>query len=239
MDKKNLNVHFIGINGSGISGVACIAKNKGFNVSGCDLNKEGNYTNQLIANNINIQQGHSVDHLKNIDLVVLSPALLYKDKYKEILETKLAMETIKTIKWQQFLGEYIMKNQNVVAVAGTHGKTTTTTLTALMLEKANFDPTAFIGGEVKEWGQNYRVGNSDYFVCEADEYDSNFLFNLVSDASSTSALATFSASILSNSIALILKLIFFSSKLKSTTLAVISCPILSTSAGTLVCSNEI
>lgn len=176
MNKKNLNVHFIGINGSGISGVACIAKNKGFNVSGCDLNKEGNYTNQLIANNINIQQGHSVDHLKNIDLVVLSPALLYKDKYKEIPETKLAMETMKTIKWQQFLGEYIMKNQNIVAVAGTHGKTTTTTLTALMLEKANFDPTVFVGGEVKEWGQNYRIGESNYFVCEADEYDSNFLY---------------------------------------------------------------
>ena len=165
----------MGINGSGISAVACIAKNKGFEVSGCDLNEVGDYTEQLVRNNIKISKGHDVSHLKDVDIVVLSPALLYKDKYKTIEETRVAMETRKTIKWQKFLGEYIMNNQNVVAVSGTHGKTTTTTLMGLILEKDDFDPTVFVGGIVKEWNQSYRVGNSDYYVCEADEYDGNFL----------------------------------------------------------------
>ncbi len=175
MIEKKTSVHFIGINGSGISGVACIAKNRGFDVTGCDLNEVGDYTTQLINNNIKISVGHDVEHLKNVDIVVLSPALLYKDKYKTIEETRVAMETRKTIKWQKFLGEYIMNNQNVIAVSGTHGKTTTTTLIGLMLERDNFDPTVFVGGVVKEWNQTYRVGSSDYYVCEGDEYDGNFL----------------------------------------------------------------
>lgn len=175
MINKKINVHFIGINGSGISGVACIAKSKGFDVSGCDLNEKGNYTNQLIENDINISVGHNPDHLKGVDIVVVSPALLYKDRYKEIEETKIAMETRKTIKWQRFLGEYIMNRQNIVAVAATHGKTTITSLIGLMLERGNFDPTVFVGGIVKEWNRTYRVGESNYYVCEADEYDGNFL----------------------------------------------------------------
>ncbi len=175
MIEKRTSVHFIGINGSGISGVACIAKNRGFDVSGCDINEVGDYTTQLIKNDIKISVGHDANHLKNVDIVVLSPALLYKDKYKTIEETRVAMETRKTIKWQKFLGEYIMNNQNVIAISGTHGKTTTTTLIGLMLEKDNFDPTVFVGGVVKEWNQTYRVGKSDYYVCEGDEYDGNFL----------------------------------------------------------------
>lgn len=175
MVEKKTKVHFIGINGSGISGVACIAKNKGFDVDGCDTCEKGDYTKQLLDNNIQIFVGHNEEHLKDADIVVLSPALLYKDRYKNIEETKVAMETKKTIKWQKFLGDYIMKKQNVVAVAGTHGKTTITSLIGLILEKANFDPTTFVGGVVKEWGTTYRVGNSNYYVCEADEYDGNFL----------------------------------------------------------------
>lgn len=174
--QNKIRVHFIGINGSGISGVACIAKQRGFDVDGCDLKFEiNNYTQQLLDNNIQILGGHNANHLEGVDIVVVSPALLYKDRYKEVEETKLAMETKKTIKWQQFLGEYIMKDKKVIAVAGTHGKTTTTSLIALMLEKGNFDPTVFVGGIVKEWGTTYRVGNSDYYICEGDEYDGNFL----------------------------------------------------------------
>lgn len=175
MINKKINVHFIGINGSGISGVACIAKNKGFDVSGCDLSEKSNYTDQLIDNNINVSVGHNVDHLKGVDIVVVSPALLYKNKYKDIEETKTAMETRKTIKWQKFLGEYIMNRQNIVAVAATHGKTTITSLIGLMLERGGFDPTVFVGGIVKEWNKTYRVGESNYYVCEGDEYDGNFL----------------------------------------------------------------
>ena len=175
--QKKTKVHFIGITGSGISGVACIAKQNGFDVDGCDLNGDiNNYTQQLLDNNIKILSPHDPEHIKDADIVVLTPALLYKDKYKQIEETRIAMETKTTIKWQKFLGDYIMKDKNVIAVAGTHGKTTTTTLVSLILEKANFDPTVFVGGVVKEWGTTYRVGKSDYYVCEGDEYDGNFLY---------------------------------------------------------------
>lgn len=169
------HIHFIGINGSGISGVACIAKNKGFEVSGCDLGEKGDYTKQLLENNIKISVPHDASHLEGADLVVVSPAILYKDKYKTIDETRIAMEQNKLIKWQKFLGEYVMNRGDIVAVSGTHGKTTTTTMVALLLEKAKFDPTVVVGGVVKEWGQTYRVGNSDFYICEADEFDGNFL----------------------------------------------------------------
>ncbi|MDR2526540.1 MAG: UDP-N-acetylmuramate--L-alanine ligase [Rickettsiales bacterium] len=170
-----MKIHFIGINGSGISGVACIAKNKGHDVDGCDIKVDGDYTKQLLKNNIKIECGHKVEHLNDKDLVVITPALLYNKQYEKINEAKFAMDTMPTIKWQKFLGDYITKKQNVVVISGTHGKTTTTTLTALMLENDDKDPTVMVGGEVKEWKQNYRVGNSNWYVLEGDEYDGNFL----------------------------------------------------------------
>ncbi|MDR0423382.1 MAG: Mur ligase domain-containing protein [Rickettsiales bacterium] len=166
-------VHFVGINGSGICGVACIAKNFGYEVDGCDMNAIGDYTHQLVTNGIKFLVGHDVSHLKDKDIVVISPALLFKDKHKSIPEVTRAIETLPTIIWQKFLEDYIFRKQNVVVVSGTHGKTTTTTLTALMLER--LDPTAIIGGEVKEWKQSFRVGKSDWFVVEGDEYGGNFL----------------------------------------------------------------
>jgi len=176
VSEKIRRVHFIGINGSGMSGVACIAKRLGFGVTGCDANGSGDYTQQLLKNGINILVGHSPEHLKDVDAVVLTPALLYKDKYKSVEEAKVAMETKLCMKWQKFLGEYITGRKNVVVATGTHGKTTTTTLIALMLERGFFDPTVFVGGVVKEWDwQSYRVGESDFYVLEGDEYDGNFL----------------------------------------------------------------
>ncbi len=171
------NIHFIGINGSGIVGTACIAKDRGYNVTGCDINESGAYSKQLLELGIKVEYGHDESHIgNNTDLVVLTPAVLYKDKYKNIPEIVKAFETKKTIRWQQFLGDYIMKNKNIIAICGTHGKTTTTTFTSLLLEKANFDPTCIIGGIVKEWEQNYRVGKSDWYTIEADEYASNFMY---------------------------------------------------------------
>ena len=116
--QKKTKVHFIGITGSGISGVACIAKQNGFDVDGCDLNGDiNNYTQQLLDNNIKILSPHDPEHIKDADIVVLTPALLYKDKYKQIEETRIAMETKNTMKWQKFLSDYIMKDKNVIAVA--------------------------------------------------------------------------------------------------------------------------
>ena len=128
------NIHFVGINGSGIIGVACIAKDRGYNISGCDANPVGAYSEQLSKLNIYVENGHSEEHItEDIDLVVLTPAVLYKDKYKNIPELVKAFETKKVLRWQEFLGEYIMKNKNVIAVAGTHGKSTTTTFLSLLL----------------------------------------------------------------------------------------------------------
>ncbi len=172
----HMKIHFIGINGSGIIGVACIAKSRGFEISGCDINKHSSYSKQLEELGIDVKEGHNPDHITNdVDLVVITPALLYKNKWKEIPEVVKAFNEKKTITWQEFMGTYIMKDKDVVAVCGTHGKTSITTLTSLVFEKANCDPTCSIGGIVKEWGQTYRIGKSDLYIIEADEYNGNFL----------------------------------------------------------------
>lgn len=173
--KEVKNIHFVGINGSGISGVACIAKNRGYKVTGCDINREGDYTKQLIDLGIVPVEGHDKKHLDGKDLVVMSPALLYADKFREIEETDIALKLKKAIKWQQFLGDYIMRKQNVVAVSGTHGKTTTTSVVGLILENGGLDPTVLVGGKVRKWNSTFRVGKSKWYVCEADEYDRNFI----------------------------------------------------------------
>lgn len=171
------NIHFIGINGSGIVGVACIAKNRGYVVTGCDINPASAYSEQLLKLGINIESEHDESHITNdTDLVVLTPAVLYKDRYKDIPEIVKAFKKKKALKWQEFLGSYIMKNKNVIAIAGTHGKSTITTFLSLLLEKANFDQTSIIGGIVKEWKQTYRIGNSDWYTIEADEYAGNFMY---------------------------------------------------------------
>jgi UDP-N-acetylmuramate--alanine ligase len=171
-----MHIHFVGINGCGISGVACAAKKRGFIVSGCDAKSQSSYSPQLLQNQIIPYTGHHKDHLENVDLVAISPALLYQDKYKTIEELYYAHKKNILIKWQQFLGEYILKDKETIAVCGTHGKTTTTTLLSLVFENTGYDPTAFVGGIVPEWNSTYRLGNSDWHICEADEYDYNFIY---------------------------------------------------------------
>lgn len=166
----------MGINGSGIIGVACIAKNRGFEISGCDINKHSSYSKQLEELGINIEDGHSINHITNdLDLVVITPALLYKDKWKDVPELVEAFKRNIVMTWQEFLGTYIMKDKDIIAVCGTHGKTSITTLTSLIFDKAGYDPTCSIGGIVKEWGQTYRIGKNDWYIIEADEYNGNFL----------------------------------------------------------------
>ena len=169
-------IHFLGINGSGIAGVACLAKQYGYEVNGCDLNAVGNYTEQLKELNINILEGQSKEHIKNINKLIVSAAILYKDKYKEIEEVKEAIKNgIEIIKWQKFLDEYLAKNKDLICVCGTHGKTTTTTFVADMLEDLKQDPTVIIGGLNSRWNRSYRYGDGKCFVCESDEYGNNFL----------------------------------------------------------------
>lgn len=169
-------VHFLGINGSGIAGVACLAKKMNYDVDGCDLNVSGNYSEQLNNLNIKILEGQSKEHLKNIDKLVISAAVLYKGRYKNIEEITYAMDSgINILKWQEFIDKYLAKDKDLISICGTHGKTTTTTFVADLLEDLQQDPLAIIGGLNSRWNSSYRYGKGKYFVCESDEYGNNFL----------------------------------------------------------------
>jgi len=168
MTKK---VHFMGIGGSGCAGCAAMALEAGFEVSGCDINLETPYLEQIKDKDIELYQGHDKKHLEGKDIVACSPALFSRD-IEEVNEAKKAGILMK---WQHFLGDFIMKDKKVIAVCGTHGKTTTTSMLGTCLEEADEDPSVFVGGVVSKWNQTIRIGKSDLFVIEADEYDSNFI----------------------------------------------------------------
>lgn len=172
MTKK---IHFVGVNGSGCSGVACAAKIKGFDVTGCDVHAVGSYTFQLNECGIHPIEGHSVEHIKDADIVAVSPAFLYDGRYRNIPELALAEEQGKLMKWQEFLGRYLFKNGRTIAVCATHGKTTTTSMLGVAMEQCGYDPSVFVGGVVGEWNTTFRVGQSDWNIVEADEYDFNFI----------------------------------------------------------------
>ena len=173
MDKKIKEIHFMGIGGSAVAGVAILAKKFGFEVSGCDLEKTTVYSETLNNYHIPVSFGHSVEHLKEIDLLIVSPAVLYTDPLpEEVLE---AQKKGILITWQEFLGQYLQKDKTVLAVAGTHGKSTTTAMLGLLLEGSNLDPIVEVGAIIPQWQATIRFGNSDYFVCEADEFNNNFL----------------------------------------------------------------
>lgn len=167
-------IHFLGIGGSGVAAAAELAAQSGYEVTGCDINEETAYTEKLKKFHIKTFVGHSPEHLNKVDLLVITPALLFMNQHnKEIVEAKKTMEIIT---WQEFLGKYLQKDKKVICVAGTHGKTTTTTLLSLVLENAGLDPSAVVGATVEEWGANSRKGAGEHFVMEADEFNDNFLF---------------------------------------------------------------
>ncbi len=159
-------IHFIGIGGSGISGVAKLSKEFGYLVSGCDSQDDSPYFKDF-------SYGHSVDHVKDVDLVIASPAVYYSDKENE--EVEEAKKLGKLITWQEFVGKYLQKNKKVIGISGTHGKSTTTAMVAKMLTDNGFDPSVIIGAVMAENNQNYRYGKGEYFVIEADEFYNNFL----------------------------------------------------------------
>jgi UDP-N-acetylenolpyruvoylglucosamine reductase len=156
----------MGIGGSGISGVAKLAEKFGYEVSGCDL--EGS-----TAYGKNIVRGHDDSHVKDVDLVIVSPAVLYQNNENpEVLEAK---KRNKLITWQEFLGTTLLKQKKIICIAGTHGKSTTTAMAGKMLIDNDFDPVVVVGAEVPEWGGNSRYGKGEYAVVEADEFNNNFL----------------------------------------------------------------
>jgi UDP-N-acetylmuramate--alanine ligase len=167
-----MKIHVMGIGGSGASAMASIAKARGYQVSGCDTDQKSPYLEELTG--IKVDFKHDPSHLKGIDWLILSPAIESLDRANpEVVEAKRKGLPVRS--WQEFTGQELMKNQKVVAITGTHGKTTTTAMVALILERAGLDPTVIVGASVKEWEKNFRIGGGDLFVIEADEYGDNFL----------------------------------------------------------------
>ena len=169
--KITKRIHIMGAAGAGASAIIDIAQNFGYQVTGCDLNPRSPYTQSL---RIKITKGHQVSHLKNVSMLVVSPAVLKLSPKNQ--EVKFAREQgIPILTWQEFQGKYLQKDKFVICVAGAYGKSTTTTMIAKTLTDLGKDPTCEIGATVLEWQQNFRVGKSNYYVCEADEYNDNFL----------------------------------------------------------------
>ena len=168
-----LKVHFLGIGGSGASAAAALAKGQGFEITGCDLDIDNEFT--IPFNKNQLFKGHSPGHLKDIDILAVTPAIYSLDPNNpELIAAK--ENEIPVMTWQQFLGEYLTKDKFVIAVCGTHGKTTTNAMIAKLLEDADLDPTVVLGGIVPWWGTNYKIGKGKYFVVEADEFNDNFLY---------------------------------------------------------------
>lgn len=168
-------VHFLGIAGSGASAVAAIAESSGFKVTGCDLNPDNEFTSKFKAGQLTT--GHNPKHLSGVDILVITPAILSLDPNNQELLHARKMQ-IPVLTWQQFMGKYLEQDKFVIAICGTHGKSTTTAMIGLMLENAGLDPTVELGAIVPSWKSNYRISNSKakvYFVTEADEFNDNFL----------------------------------------------------------------
>src|SRR3989344_5001346 len=170
-EKFSKKIHIMGIGGAGASAAAGIAKAYGYNVSGCDLNPHSSYAkNSKIA----AKKGHDALHLHNIAMLIVSPAVVKSDPHnEELLEAK--KQNIPILTWQEFQGKFLQKDKFVISVAGGYGKSTTTAMISQVLATCGLDPTCEVGAVVKDWGKNYKVGRSKYYVNEADEYADNFL----------------------------------------------------------------
>ena len=162
-------IHFIGIGGIGMSGIAEVMHNLGHSVQGSDV-AEGYVVEGLRAKGIKVMIGHKAENLGDAAVVVTSTAIKRGNP-----EVELALENrVPVIRRAEMLAE-LMRLKSTVAVAGTHGKTTTTSMVAALLDAGGVDPTVINGGIINSYGSNARLGNSDWMVVEADESDGSFL----------------------------------------------------------------
>ena len=167
-------IHFMGMGGAGVSAVAAFAKNAGYGISGCDIDQTSQFLFPLRKENVALYPNHDPRHLENIDILVVSPAIESLDQNNpEVVEAK--QKGIPVIIGEKFLADTILKDKKVIAVAGVHGKSTTTAMVGKILEDASLDPSVLVGAIVADWGRNYRLGKGEYFVLEADEYQEKFL----------------------------------------------------------------
>src|SRR5579875_3807019 len=171
---RRRRLHFIGVGGSGMSGIAELCARLGLEVSGCDLQRSST-TARLQALGLPVAYGHDPAHLDSaLDAVIMSSAV--KLSNPEVLAARDMK--IPVISRAEMLGELLRLARVGIAVAGTHGKTTTTSLVGLIMEEAGFDPTVAIGGNLRARGSNVRLGRGDFMVAEADESDASFLLLL-------------------------------------------------------------
>ncbi len=169
--ERERRIHFIGIGGAGMSGIAELCQRLGFVVSGCDL-KETPVTARLAKLGITIDYGHHPSHLgEGLDAVVISSAVKFSNPEVGAARAR----KIPVIPRAEMLGELLRMARVGIAVAGTHGKTTTTSLIGLIFEEAGLDPTVAIGGNLRVQGANVRLGSGEFMIAEADESDASFL----------------------------------------------------------------
>jgi UDP-N-acetylmuramate--alanine ligase len=164
-------IHFIGIGGIGMSGIAEVLSNLGFEVSGSDIKRSKNTDRLEQIYGVRIFEGHQAENIGDAQVVVYSSAV--KEDNPEMIAAK--EKGIPVIPRAEMLAELMVLKPYSVAVSGTHGKTSTTSMVATILSYAGIDPTAVVGGVVEMLGSNARLGSSEWFVTEADESDRSFL----------------------------------------------------------------
>ncbi len=169
MKHKVRKIHFVGVGGAGMSGIAEVLVNLGYQVSGSDLT-EGAATRRLRACGVAVSIGHDAQHVAGADAVVISSAV--KSDNPEVIEARA--RHVPVVPRAQMLAE-LMRIKQGVAIAGTHGKTTTTSLVASVLAEGGLDPTFVIGGRLNAASANAKLGSGEVLVAEADESDKSFL----------------------------------------------------------------
>ena len=167
---KNKKVHFIGIGGISMSGLAAVLLNSGFKVSGSDA-KNSPIVEKLKSFGAEIYIGHRRENINNVDLIVYTAAI--PNDNPELLEAK--EKNIQLMDRAEFLGHIMKGHKYNVAISGTHGKTTCTSMLSHVTLDGNLDPTILVGGELDIIDGNFRIGNSEYFLTEACEYKRSFL----------------------------------------------------------------
>lgn len=164
------NIHCIGIGGIGLSAIAEILLSRGYKVSGSDM-KESDLTDRLKEHGADIYIGHRAENVENADLIIYSAAIA--EENPEVVRAR--EKNIPLASRAEILGLLMDEYSHSIAISGTHGKTTTTSMVSLILDNAKLDPTILVGGNLSEIGGNYKVGSGEYFVTEACEYRDSFL----------------------------------------------------------------